>query len=299
MRLAETVSCPRSCSQSHSTVVAMLLELRAKVDLTDGQKLFYCMCIKANAFRYSYGRQANRTLREIFVPALIDIPDFVENASTDLFEGAQSPAIPVSTSLDTSGWKPFVLAKLFEIKKGKRLTKADMRPGNAPFISAINSNNGLRQRITIEPAHPANTITVNYNGNGVAEAFYQPEPFFASDDVNVLYPRFELDSAAALFVCAVIRLEKYRFNYGRKWNLERMNESVIRLPADQNGEPDWAWMRRYILSQNFSSQLREDERDTEIAKQRIAEIESNPRALVQGRELKERLSRINTARTKS
>jgi hypothetical protein len=147
--------------------------------------------------------------------------------------------------------------------------------------------------------HPANVITVNYNGNGVAEAFYQPEPFFASDDVNVLYPKFELDSAVALFVATIIRREKYRFNYGRKWNLERMNESRIRLPARADESPDWPWMRRFILSQNFSAQLYEDETDTAIAKERLAEIANNSKSLIRGKELTSRLSRIGLARSKS
>jgi hypothetical protein len=59
-----------------------------------------------------------------------------------------------------------------------------------------------------------------------------------------------------------------------------------------------AWMRHFILSQNFSSQLHEDLRDTAIAARRIAEIESRPHALVEGRELETRLSRIDSAKTK-
>lgn len=125
-------------------------------------------------------------------------------------------------------------------------------PGETAFISALDWNNGLRQRISQKPRHPAGVLTVNYNGNGVAEAFYQPEAFFASDDVNVLEPRFEMDIAVALFVCAVIRREKYRFNYGRKWNLERMKESVIRLPATAQGKPDCDFMRRYITALPYS-----------------------------------------------
>lgn len=59
---------------------------------------------------------------------------------------------------------------------------------------------------------------MNYNGS-VAETFYQPVPFWASDDVNVLYPKFELNPEIAMFLTAIIRQDKYRFNYGRKWHL--------------------------------------------------------------------------------
>ena len=36
-----------------------------------------------------------------------------------------------------------------------------------------------------------NKITVCYNGS-VGETFYQDQPFLASDDVNVLYPKFDM-----------------------------------------------------------------------------------------------------------
>ncbi len=104
------------------------------------------------------------------------------------------------------------------------------------------------------PIHDGNTISVSYNGS-VAEAFYQPTPFWATDDVNVLYPNFDMTPAIALFLCTVIRQEKYRFNYGRKWHLERMEQSVIKLPTAQAGQPDWDFMGNYIKTLPFSSQL--------------------------------------------
>ncbi|MFN7594591.1 MAG: N-6 DNA methylase [bacterium] len=147
----------------------------------------------------------------------------------------------------TKGWKPFTIGDLFEIKKGKRLTNATMKPGNVPFIGAIEDNNGVRTYIGQTANHKGNTITVNYNGS-VAEAFYQPDPFWASDDVNVLYPKFKMNPIMGLFIAAVIRQEKYRFNYGRKWHLERMASSSISLPAKKNGEPDFQAMEALMLT---------------------------------------------------
>ena len=276
--------------------------LKPKEDMSFAEKLYVCMCIAHNRFRYStFGREANRTLRTLLIPARSEFPDWLMDCDVSQLETefAKPHDIGTKPPLNPKSWKWFVLSNLFDIKKGKRLTKADMEPGTTAFISAIDSNNGLRQRISAKPMHPANVITVNYNGNGVAEAYFQPEPFFASDDVNVLYPKFEINLPTALFICAIIRREKYRFNYGRKWNLDRMNESKIKLPARPDGEPDWTWMRRFILSQKFSAQLHEDERDTAIAKQRLAEIASNPESLVQGKALQSRLGRIGSIRSSS
>lgn len=45
-------------------------------------KLYYCLCIEANRFRYStYGREANRTLKILRVPALHHVPSWVKGAS--------------------------------------------------------------------------------------------------------------------------------------------------------------------------------------------------------------------------
>jgi hypothetical protein len=155
---------------------------------------------------------------------------------------ANSPA-----PLDTSDWKPFQFTDLFVIKKGKRLTKANMVHGETPFIGSIDKNNGVSAYINQMPLHKGNTITVNYNGS-VGEAFYQPVPFQASDDVNVLYPLFKLTPSIALFIITIIKREKYRFNYGRKWHKERMEQSLFHLPADKNGLPDYVFMEKYINS---------------------------------------------------
>ena len=227
-----------------------------RVTMTRAQLLFYCICIRANRYRYSYGRQANRSLKDLEVPGLDTLPAYVKASDVDRFTGKDaSLSAAAAPALDTEAWVIHRLKDLFTIRKGKRLTKANMVPGDVPFIGAIDNNNGIRERVAVTALHPSGVLTVNYNGS-VAEAFYQPDAFWASDDVNVLYPKFKgMDPLVALFICTVIRLEKYRFSYGRKWNLERMRESVIRLPAMPDGAPDFAFMRAYMSTLRFSSQL--------------------------------------------
>jgi len=56
-----------------------LYYLEPKVEMPLEQKLYYCMCIRANKYRYNYGRQANRTLGEIMIPAPSEIPAWVSS----------------------------------------------------------------------------------------------------------------------------------------------------------------------------------------------------------------------------
>lgn len=126
---------------------------------------------------------------------------------------------------DLSDWKEFKLHKLFTIKKGKRLTSYDQIDGNNNYIGAIDSNNGVSNHIGQKPLHKGNTISLSYNGS-VGEAFYQYEPYWATDDVNALYPNFEaFNPYIGFFICTVLRKEKFKYSYGRKWTLYLMNHN--------------------------------------------------------------------------
>jgi hypothetical protein len=229
--------------------------LRPKVELTKHQALFYCHCIKANRFRFSYGRQANKTLAILAVPSVLEIPNWVDAIDLNQIDGANSSLFASEApKIETSVWLDFRYDSLFDIKKGQRLTKSKMVEGSTPFIGSIDSKNGHRQYINVAPNHKANTITVNYNGS-VAEAFYQPNGFWASDDVNVLYPKFEMTQFVGMFLCTLIRQEKFRFNYGRKWHLGRMNESIIKLPTKVDGQPDFDFMENYVKSLPYSKSI--------------------------------------------
>ena len=150
--------------------------------------------------------------------------------------------------LNTSSWRPFLLSDIFEIKKGKRLTKENQTLGDTAFIGATACNNGITSYVGQEAIHEGNTISLTYNGS-VGEAFYQPEPFWASDDVNVLYPKnFVLNENIALFFCAILRLEKQMWSYARKWNLEQMKKTQILLPVTTDESPDYDFMENYIKS---------------------------------------------------
>ena len=151
--------------------------------------------------------------------------------------------------MDTSTWKWFRYDEIFDIRKGKRLTKENMTEGSIRYIGAIDSNNGLSAYIGNDSQlHQGNTISVSYNGS-IGFAFYQEKEFWATDDVNVLYPKFLLNRYIAMFLCHLIEREQYRFCYGRKWDLEAMNKSKIKLPVTQEGTPDWKYMEDFVKDQ--------------------------------------------------
>ena len=158
--------------------------------------------------------------------------------------------------IDTTSWKPFVLGKLFRVVKGKRLTKVNMKEGNINYIGATAFNNGITAKIgNTAYLHQAGTITVCYNGS-IGQAFYQDEPYWATDDVNVLYPLFGLTPSIAHFICPILYKASHNYTYVDKWTAEKMRTTSIYLPA-KNDEPDWQYMESFMqkIEQKASSAL--------------------------------------------
>lgn len=228
--------------------------------------LFIISILKQEKYKYSYGRAFKMELISntmLKLPATTDnTPDwgYMEQYIKSLNHKPLATANQGgyrSHTLGVETWKDFCLGDYFDIKKGKRLTSDDQTEGSTPYIGAIDSNNGIANYIGQDAIHDGNTISLSYNGS-VGEAFYQPKPFWATDDVNVLYFReengAEFNKYIALFVCAVLRQEKYRYSYGRKWVLDSMKSTVIKLP-EKSGKPDWTYMEDYIKSLPYGDRI--------------------------------------------
>lgn len=231
--------------------------LKAKdLSMTVSEKLWWARCIWENRYRFSYGRQANRTLGSLLVPA--EMPGWVNSIKLPTHDGLANAAGEPVAFIDPngSGWLDFPLQDLFEVKKGRRVTKADRSPGATRFIGASEKNNGITDLADLAPIFPSGTMTVVYNGNSVGNAFFQDQDYFACDDVNVLVPKHPMSRWVQLFIAAIIKHGRSRFTYGYKWTLSRMKTTTVRLPMDANGDPDWAYMESFMKGLPFSAVIK-------------------------------------------
>ena len=216
---------------------------------------FYAYCIRKNKYRYNYGRQANKTLKDILIPEFL--PDEWKSLNIkELNLLKKEPFHKTEQNLDIKNWNWFNLIDLFDISASRDSLSDDLTEGGkTPYITSSETNNGVTSFFEEEPMNKAGTITAN-RGGSVGYFFYQSVDYLATPvDIRILTPKFEIDIFLGLFIKTVLQLEKYRYNYSRKMGTDRLKEFKIKLPATPNKKPDWDFMRNYIKSLPYSSNI--------------------------------------------
>jgi len=126
------------------------------------------------------------------------------------------------------------IGAFFDIFYGqKELHSRDgIAPGDSLVVSPTEQYNGCYGWLCFEPLISPPFVTVAQTGT-IGEAFVQMEPCAVNDDCLILLSRDKGLPLSVLFVAAaVIRLERWRFTYGRKLTPSRICRfAMTRLPA--------------------------------------------------------------------
>jgi hypothetical protein len=238
-----------------------IITLTPKLDYSDNEMVYFALCLaRQTKGKYDYGRQCRlKNITDYVVPSPDEIPTWVYEMEIPTFDDI-SEAKNTEGAIElppTDQWLGFKYEDIFNMTRGQggTATEAKKNPGTNYYVGASDENNGITQYTSLDTTEPANRITVANNGS-VGAAFYQSTPFLASSDVTVLsIKERELTPAIAMFLITLIRQEAAKINYGRKWGISRMKESIIYLPATENGQPNWQLMEDYINSLPYSKYL--------------------------------------------
>ena len=218
------------------------------------EKLFYCYCIRQNQYKYNFGRQANKTLKDILVPKQVP-KDFTKIDLKKLNTLKSSEVIEKNLNLNIQNWQTVPLTDLFKVSASSDdlITKYSTG-GTTPYITSSEFKNGIIDFVDEEPTNNGNTITAN-RGGSVGFFFYQPTAYLATPvDVRILTPKFEMNKYTGLFLTTILKMEKYKFNYSRKMGTDRLEKIQIKLPFKKD-KPDWGFMEAYIKSMPYSSSI--------------------------------------------
>lgn len=158
--------------------------------------------------------------------------------------------------LNISKWKEFDFNKVFDFKRGKRLTTLDQNDGNIAYISSTKTNNGIDNYIS-PPDYMTvynNVMTINNSGS-VGYVFFHSYDFVCSDHCTVISIKDKtiiLNSFIAIFLKPILESVKPKYNFAREISDSRLNKEKISLPVNSKGNPDWTYMENYIKTLPYS-----------------------------------------------
>jgi len=151
--------------------------------------------------------------------------------------------------LEDIEWKEFYLTKLFDIKRGNQNNMGACKNGDIPLVSARKVDNGYKSFISDngKEIFEDNILTLNNDGDGgVGIAFYQPHHMALDTHVTALIPKLPIDKYSQLFLSRAITNQRDKFSHGYSINNSRLKKQRIILPANENGNPHWEYMRMFM-----------------------------------------------------
>lgn len=245
---------PQKCYVAHQ--IAVLLP---KESMSIQEKLYYVTLIRHNSYKYNYGRQADKTIGDIYIPdSEIYNADRIKSLRYDIITTqnrySQHP-------LNIDSWQEFRLDDLFsEIYKAEAHVKGDLEFVESPgintikFISRTEMNNGCDCYL------PNNDISGIENGNAItigdttATCFYQKDEFVCGDHIVVCRAEW-LNLYTGLFLVSLLKREKYKYNYGRAFKMDLISNTKVKLPTKSDGTPDFNYMEHYMKSLPYGDRI--------------------------------------------
>lgn len=253
--------------------------LRPKFNMTENIALFLCTVINFDCYRFSYGRKRSQKQiksSELYLPCLDDgTPDWqymeeyvasmkkIKCNGTDLWSNKKTSVKHHDSTIPLSDCKKFLISDLFEVKYGINMelnaleeTTSD-DPEGVAFVARTAENNGVSayvKKVEGKIPQPAETITVA-GGGSVLSTFVQNREFYSGRDLYLLIPKDQhMSLLSKLYICTVIKQNKYKYNYGRQANKTLPYLEIV-LPVLEDGNPDYARMDEYIKSIPYSDRL--------------------------------------------
>ena len=55
--------------------------------------------------------------------------------------------------------------------------------------------------------------------------------------------------------CTILNNEQFKYSYGRAFLMDRIKDTIIKLPVNENDNPDWNYMENYIKSLPYGDRL--------------------------------------------
>ncbi len=185
----------------------------------------------------------------------------MEQKAMEHIEDLLRDAKDIMQQIDTLSFREFVVGDLFrklDLKTrrenfNKRLDTSAVRTKefNLPLVNAKDGNNGIMYYGRKEDFDNEKLcIDIVQNGAvATGNVYVQEESTGVLWDAYLIKPLAQIGKYALLYVATILRkVLKEEFSYENKAIWDKVKEVVISLPQATDGNPDWAYMERYMRS---------------------------------------------------
>ena len=148
---------------------------------------------------------------------------------------------------DFHQWKEFKIGEVLKREKIKSISSKLRRfsVGETIVIGNSSLNNGIVKTLNINDLqyiHQPNTLSYGAKGG---KFFYQFKPWASTDHVH-MFTSPHLNKWNQLFLCTILN-KIIEIKGGWNASLEsNVISEIIKLPANEQGQPDWKYMENYI-----------------------------------------------------
>lgn len=170
---------------------------------------------------------------------------YVEEHIAELGEAVEIPA------LDEKEWQGFSVDFLFEIN-GETNGCETVNGYDVSFVTASAVHNGVTKYVSLNDADGRHIdrqfISVAKTGTPF-KAFYQEGVSVVDANVARLHLRNKLyrdNPFVQQFLVTLFEKQRSKFTYGYVSGIKRMSRTMLLLPVDDSGEPDYEYMKQYV-----------------------------------------------------
>ena len=258
--------------------------------------LFIVTILQNEQYKYSYGRaflidkicdtiiklpiqynsdgtpfidNTNKYNEEGYIPDFKFMENYIKSLNyKQLTTSNKTKKVP---ALNVENWRDFNIVDLFQIKRGNITSLNEIDEGSVPIVSASGDNEGISFYGDV-PALYKNKITISMNGVNTGFTAYHGYDFNINVDCCVLLEKFDMNVYIGEFIATIIGKLQYKYSYGRKISVERINTESIKLPVQHNSDgtifidynktyspkgyvPDWRFMENYIKALPYGDRL--------------------------------------------
>lgn len=247
--------------------------------------LFLQSVLTENRFKYTYGRKVTeekylndylvlpaqkaesgfildeecRYSDEGYVPDWQFMEDYIKSLHhkplTTKKKQGQTP------DLNVQDWGEFTVGDLFTLEPTKGVVTDDLIEGtDVPYMAAKHEENGIEMFCSKDGVEEwisrGNCIVfINLGAGSAGFANYIKEDFIGMSGKTTCGYNPNLNQYNGLFIATCLCQERPKYSFGRSWTGDRLKETIVKLPVNAEGKPDWKFMENYIKSLPYGDRI--------------------------------------------